>query len=83
MSTEKMVCLIRAKNKQLMESKWTDRQYNVQDNVDVAHQDMIIYCNTNQLPELPFCGPYSKRHGARGSSKNYNLRFDPRLGNGV
>ena len=42
-----------------------------------------MYFNTNQFPELPFCGPYSKPHGARGMSKNYNLRFDPKIGMGV
>ena len=35
------------KNKRFMERKWTDRQYHVQDNDDVAHQDVRIYCNTN------------------------------------
>ena len=33
-----------------MERKWTDRQYHVQDNSDVAHQNVRIYCNTNQFP---------------------------------
>ena len=66
-----------------MEIKWTDRHYNVQDNADVAHQDMIIYCNTNKFPELPFCGQHSKTHGIRGLSKNYHLSFDPKLGNDV
>ena len=42
-----------------------------------------MYCNTNKFPELPFCGPHSKPHGARGISKNYHLRFDPEIGNGV
>ena len=42
-----------------------------------------MYCNTNQFTELPFCGPYSKPHGARGLSKNYHLRFYKKLGNGV
>ena len=42
-----------------------------------------MYCNTNHFPELPFCGPYSKPHGARGSGKNYNLRFDTKIGLGV
>ena len=44
---------------------------------------MIKYCNTNEFPALLFCGPYSKNHGARGLSKNYHFRFDPKLGNGV
>ena len=63
--------------------KWTDIQYHVQGNADVAHQDVIIYCNTNQFPALTFCGPYSKPHSARELRKYYLLRFDPKLGNGV
>ena len=66
-----------------MEIKWTDRQYHVQYNADVAHQYFMIYCNTNQFPSLPFCGTYSKPHGARGLSKHYHLRYDPKLGNVV
>ena len=66
-----------------MEIKWTDVQYHVQDNADVAHQDVKMYCNTNQFPELPFCGPYSKPHGVRGLNNHYHLCFDPKLGNGV
>ena len=42
-----------------------------------------MYCNTNQLPELPFCGPHSKPHGAMGLSKHYHLSFNPKLGNGI
>ena len=30
-----------------------------------------------------FSGPHSKPHGARGLSKHYYLRFDPKLGMGV
>ena len=41
---------------------------------------MKIYCNTNQFPELSFCGPHSKPHGARGLSKHYHFRFYPKLG---
>ena len=37
----------------------------------------------NQFPELPFCGPYSKPHGARGLSKHYHLLFYPKIGMGV
>ena len=70
-------------NKRFMERKWTDRQYHVQDNADVAHQDVRMYCNTNQFPALPFCGPHSKPHGARGLSKHYHLRFYPKLGMGI
>ena len=66
-----------------MEIKYIDIQYHVQYNADFAHQDVRIYFNTNQFPALNFCGPHSKPHGARGLSKHYHLRFDPKLGNGV
>ena len=42
-----------------------------------------MYCNTNQFPELSFCGLHSKSHGARGLSKHYHLRFYPKLGMGI
>ena len=42
-----------------------------------------MYCNKDQLPELPFCGPHPKPHGKRGLSKHYHLRFDPKLGHGI
>ena len=71
------------RNKQPIEIKWIDRQYNVQDNADVSHQYVRIYCNKNQLPALPFCVPHFKPHGTRGLSKHYHLRFDPKLGNGA
>ena len=44
---------------------------------------MKIYCDTNQLPTLPFCGSHPKPHGERGLGKHYNLRFDPNLGHGI
>ena len=78
-----MVSLISENTKKVNEKKWTDRHYNVQDNDAVAHKYVEMYCNTNQLPTLPFCGPHSKNHGGRGLSKQYHLRFDPKLGNGV
>ena len=66
-----------------MGRKWTDRQYHVQYNSDVAHKDVRMYCNTNQFPALPFFGPHSKPRGARGLINHYHLRFDTKLGNGV
>ena len=60
----------------------TERKYHVQDNSSVELKDVKMYCNTNQFPALPFCGPHSKPHGARGIGKNYHLRFDPKLGMG-
>ena len=60
-----------------MEIKRTERKYHVQDNSTVELKEVNIYCNKNKFPELPFCGPNSKPHGARGLSKHYNLSFDP------
>ena len=65
-----------------MNKKWTERKYHVQDNASVELKDLKMYCNTNQFPTLPFCGPHSKPHGARGLGKHYPLRFDPKLGMG-
>ena len=38
-----------------------------------------MYCDKKQLSGLPFCGPHPRPHGARGLSKNYHLRFYPKL----
>ena len=65
-----------------MEIKWTERKYHVQDHSSVELKDVKMYCNTNQFPALPFCGPHSKPHGARGIGKHYHLRFYPKLGMG-
>ena len=65
-----------------MKRKCTDRHYHVQDNADVEHQYVSMYCNTKQFPALPFCGPYSKPHGARGLGKYYHMCFDTKLGMG-
>ena len=45
-----MVSLVKENNKMFMEIKWTDRKYNVQDNADVEHNDVKMYCNTNKSP---------------------------------
>ena len=63
--------------------KWTDREYHVQDNADVAHKDVEIYCDTNQFPKLPFFGSHTKPNRARRVGKQYNLRFDPNIGHGI
>ena len=49
-----------------MERKWIERKYHVQDNAVVELKYVKMYCNTNQFPALPFCGTYSKPHGAKG-----------------
>ena len=41
-------------NKKSMERKWKYGQYHIQDNADVAHQYVRMYCNTNQFPSSPF-----------------------------
>ena len=63
--------------------KSTDREYHVQDNADVSHKDVKMYCDTKQLPALPFFVPHPKPHVERWWIKHYNLRFDPRLGHGI
>ena len=47
-----MVSLIRENTKRFMERKCTDRKYHAQDNADVSHQDVRMYCNTNKFLEL-------------------------------
>ena len=66
-----------------MERKWIERKYHVQDNSDVELKDVKMYCNTNKFPELSFCGPHSKPHGARALSKHYHLCFNPKLVMGI
>ena len=63
--------------------KWTYIECHVQDNTDVAHKEVKMYCDTNQFPKLPFCGSYPKPRGARGLIKHYHLCFDPKLGHGI
>ena len=71
-----MVCLIREDTKK-------DLWYHDQDNADVSHQYVRMYCNTNQFPTLSFCGQNSKPHDARGLSKHHHIRFYPKLGIGI
>ena len=33
--------------KRASKRKWTDREYHVQDNTDVSHKDVKMYCDTN------------------------------------
>ena len=65
-----------------MNKKLTERKYHIQDNADVELKYVKMYCNKNQFPTLPFCGPNSKSRGSRGLGKHYHLRFDPKLGMG-
>ena len=43
--------------------KWTYRQYHVQDNADISHKDVKMYCDTNKFPTLSFCASHPKTHG--------------------
>ena len=63
--------------------KWKERDYHFQDNADFSHKDVKVYCDTNQLPTLPFCGSYPKPRGERRLGKRYHLRFDPNIGHGI
>ena len=63
--------------------KWTDRDYHVQDNANVAQKDVKMYCDTNQLPEFPFCGSHPKPRRSSVLSKHYHILFDPNLGHGI
>ena len=71
-----MESLIRENIEKSSKRKFIEREYHVQDNADVAHKNVKIYCNKNQFPSLPFCGPHPKPHGARGLRNNYHLRSD-------
>ena len=63
--------------------KWIDRKYHFQDNSNFSHKDVKMYCDTNEFPALPFCGPHTKPHESRGLSKHYRLSFDPKLVHGI
>ena len=39
-------------SKRASKRKWTDREYHVQDNYDVAHKDVKMYCDINKFPAL-------------------------------
>ena len=56
--------------KKSIKRKWIEREYYVQDNAHVAQKDVKIYCDTNQFPGSPFCGPHPKSHRARGLIKH-------------
>ena len=69
--------------KRVSKIKWTDIEYHVQNNTDVAHKYVKMYCDTDQFPKLPFCGPYPNPHGSRVLSKHYHLCFDTKLGHDI
>ena len=69
--------------KRVSKRKSTDREYHVQDNADVPHKDVKMYCDTNQLSALTFCGTHPEHNESRELSKHYHLGFDPNTGHGI
>ena len=57
-------------SKRASKRKWAEREYHIQDIADVAHKYVKMYCDTNQLPSLPFFGTHTKPHVARRLSKH-------------
>ena len=39
-----------------------------------------MFCNTIFFPSLTFCGLHTKKHGVKGSSKHYHMRFNTKIG---
>ena len=48
--------------KRVSKRKCTNIEYHVQDNNDVAHKYVKMYCDTNQFTTVPFCGSHPKPH---------------------
>ena len=71
------------KHKKFQEKKWIYREYNMQKTTDVEHQDVQMYCTTNQFPTLSFCGSHKKTHGERILGKHYNMRFFTKIRHGT
>ena len=58
---------------------FTKREYCVQNNKYSEHQYIKMYFTNNQFPELAFCGPHNKLHGAHGLGKSYYTSFYTKL----
>ena len=58
-------------------------QYHGQEDADVVHKCVNIFCHANQFSSFPFCVPHTKPQDVRGLSKQYHMRFDPKLGHGI
>ena len=71
------------KHRKRQVKKWTNRDYHMQHNKYVNHQDVKMYCVTNHFPSLKFLRPQKKPSGLHGLGKHYNMRFDTNLGNGT
>ena len=49
----------------------------------IYHQDVQIYCTTNQFTQLELFGTNNKQHGALVLVKHYCMCFDPKLRDGT
>ena len=56
-----------------------EREYHAQEDADVFHKYVKMFCNKNKCSLLSFCGPHTKSHGVIGLGKHYHIRFDPKL----
>ena len=45
----------------------------MQENYDIAHKDVKMFCDINQFPFLVFCVPHQKLHGVRGFVNHYHM----------
>ena len=58
-----MVLFIMGNAKIVRVNVFTNRDYPVQNNEDVEHQYVKMYCTTKQSPLFTFCGPHNKPNG--------------------
>ena len=75
--------LIKENKKRASKKKRIEIEYHVQNDADVSHKDVNIFCNTKQFPSLPFCCPHKKLHGVTVLIKHYCMLFDSKLGHGI
>ena len=73
----------RKHKKSSSKQNFTNKEYHVQHNKYVKHQDVKIYCAINQFPELKLLGPHRKPHSVRGLGNHYHMYFYPKLGHGT
>ena len=71
------------RRKKSSKQKWKNRDYHVQHDKYVDHQDVKISCAPNQFPELKLLGKHNKPHGVIGLGNHYHMRFNTKLGYGT
>ena len=77
-----MVLQITENKKNSSKQKWKNREYYVQHDKYVKHQEVKFYCAKKQFPELNFVGTHNKPYGVYGLGKNYHMHFYTKLGHG-